>query len=115
LSIVHDADQRPMLGDVGEEGQRRQPEQESVWHNAYMKAEHSFECFALRLRQPFEVIEHWQADLMKAAIGEFRLRFDAAGLGDIPVLTQAVRQIPEERALADSCLSSEHDDPAPTS
>ena len=69
LRVVDDADERLLLGDLGEQRQRGEPDQEPVRRRAGAQAEHRRERVALRGGQPVEVIQHRGAELMQAAVG----------------------------------------------
>ena len=77
LRVVDDADQRLLLGDLGQQRQRGEPDQEPVGRRAGAPAEHGRERVALRGGEPVEVIEHRGAELVEAAVGQLDLRLDA--------------------------------------
>ena len=58
LRVVDDADQRLLLGDLGEQRQRGEPHQEPVGRRTGAQSEHRRERLALRGGQPVEVIQH---------------------------------------------------------
>ena len=99
LRVVDDADERLLLGDLGEQRQRGEPDQEPVGRRAGAPAEHRRERVALGDGQPVELIQHRSAELMEAAVGELHLRLDADGPGDAPA-GDTVGQVAEQRALA---------------
>ena len=113
LRVVDDADQRLLLGDLGEQRQRGQPDQEPVGRRTAAPAEHRRERVALRDGQPVEVIEHGRAELMEAAVGQLHLRLDADGRREVPV-GDLVGQVAQQRALADARLTAQDGDSAPT-
>ena len=104
LRVVDDADERLLLGDLGEQRQRGEPDQEPVRARAGAQAEHRRERVALRGGQPVEVIEHRRAELMEAAVGQLHLRLDADGRRDAPA-GDTVGQVVQQRALADARLA----------
>ncbi len=73
-----------LLGDLGEQRQRRESHQEPIRRGTGALAEHRREGFPLRDGQPVEVIEHRSAELVEAAVGQLHLRFDADGRRDVP-------------------------------
>ena len=113
LRVVDDADERLLLGDLGEQRQRREPDQEAVGRGPGAQPEHRRERVALRDGQPVEVIQHRRAELVQAAVGELHLRLDADGLRDVPAV-DPIGHVAEQRALADARLAAQDDDPAPT-
>jgi hypothetical protein len=111
LRVIDDADQRLLLGDLGEQRQRGQPHQEPVGRGAGAAAEHRRECVALRSGQPAEMVQHRRAELVQAGIGQFHLRLHADRSRDVPA-DDPVRQVTEQRALAYARLAPQDDDPA---
>jgi hypothetical protein len=84
LRVVDDADERSLLGDLGEQRQHGEPHQEPVRPGTGLLAEHRGEGFPLWDRQPVKVIQHRSAELVEAAIGQLHLRLDADGRRDVP-------------------------------
>ena len=84
LRVVDDADERLLLGDLGEQRQRGQPDQEPVGRRAGAEPEHRGERIALRDGQAIESIQHRRAELMEPAVGQLHLRLDAHGRRDVP-------------------------------
>ena len=84
LRVVDDADERLLLGDLGEQRQRREPDQEAVGCRRRAQPEHRRERVALRAGQPLEVLQHRRAELVQPAVGELHLRLDADGARDVP-------------------------------
>ena len=113
LRVVDEADQRLLLGDLGEQRQRGEPDQEPVGRRAGAQPEHRRERFALRDGQPVEAVEHGRAELMEAAVGELHLRLDADGRRDVPAV-DPVGEVAEQRALAHARLSAQDDHSAAT-
>ena len=113
LRVVDDADQRLLLGDLGEQRQRGEPHQEPVGWRTGAPAEDCRERVALRHGQPVEVVEHVRAELMEAAVGELHLGLDPDGPRDVPA-GDPVGHVAQQRALAHARLSAQDDDSAPT-
>ena len=109
LRVVDDADERLLLGDLGEQRQRGEPHQEPVRRGTGALAEHRRERFPLRDGQPVEVIQHRSAELMQAAVGQLHLRLDADGPRDVPAGRPAPTDS-QQRALADARLTPQDDD-----
>ena len=112
LRVVDDTGQRLLLGDLGEQRQRGQPDQEPVGRSAGAAAEHRRERVALRDGQPVEVVQHGRAELVEAGVGQLHLRLDAGGSRDVPA-GQPVGQVVQQRALAHARLAPQDGDPAP--
>ena len=112
LRVVDDTGQRLLLGDLGEQRQRGQPDQEPVGRSVGAAAEHRRERVALRSGQPAEVVQHGRAELVEAGIGQFHLRLDAGGSRDVPA-GDPVGQVAQQRALAHARLAPQDGDPAP--
>src|SRR5918994_2033110 len=110
LRVVDDADERLLLGDLGEERERRERDQESVGRRPGASAEDRRERVVLRKGQALEMVEHGRAELMKAAVGELHLRLDTGGSRDAPA-GDAVTQIAQQGALAHTCFPSQYDRP----
>ena len=114
LRVVDDTDQRLLLGDLGEQRQRGQPDQEPVGRRAGAAAEYRRERVALRDGQPVEVIQHGRAELVQAGIGQLHLRLNADSSRDVPARDPA-GQVAQQRALAHARLAPQDGDPAPAS
>ena len=113
LRVVDDADQRLLLCDVGEQRQRRQPDQEPVWGRAVAQPEDRRQRGALGRRQPLEAIEHGRTELMQPVVGQLHLRLDAHRPGEAgPV--RVVGDVFQQRALADAGFAAQHHDSAAT-
>ena len=112
LRVVDDAGQRLLLGDLGEQRERGQPDQEPVGRGAGAAAEHRRERVALRGGQPAKVVQHGRAELVQAGIGQLHLRLNASGSRDVPAGDPA-GQVAQQRALAHARLAPQDGDPAP--
>ena len=115
LGIVNDADQRLLLGDVGEQRQHRQTDQEAIRRRRPApESEHRLEGRALTDREPLHVFEQRAAQLMEPAEGQLHLAFDTHGLGHVTVVDPAGRVV-QQGALADASLTAQHQHPAAAS
>jgi hypothetical protein len=110
LHIVDDADQRPLLSDLGEQRQGGEPEEKPVRWRPGAQSERGRERVALRDGQPLEVIEHRRAELMEAAEGELHLRLHSGSRCDAPAVDLGGR-VREQRALADARVTAQDHDP----
>ena len=79
LLVIHQADQRLLLGHLGEQAQDRQPDQEAIWRRPGADAERRPQRIALRTRQALETIKHRCQQLMQPGEGELHLRLDTGG------------------------------------
>jgi hypothetical protein len=84
LRVVDDAGQRLLLGGLGEQRERGQPDQEPVGRSAGAAAEHRGERVALRDGQPAKMVQHGRTELVEAGIGQLHLRLDASSSRDVP-------------------------------
>ena len=114
LRVVDDADERLLLGDLGEQRQRGEPDQEPVRRGPGAPAEHRRERFAAAGRAAGRGESSiGRAELMQAAVGQLHLRLDADGPRDVPA-GDPLGQIAQQRALADARLAPQDGDSAPT-
>ena len=111
LGVVDDAQQRPLLGDLGEQAQRREADEEPVRRVARALAEHDLERLALRSRKLRQPIEHRHAQLVQAGEGELHLRLDACRAQD-GHRRCGRDQVLQQRGLADSGFTAQHQRPA---
>jgi len=70
LRIVHQADQRPLLGDLGEQAERAHRDQEAVVAVGRGEPEGALQGGRLGARKPLDVVEHGPDDLVQG--GEHR-------------------------------------------
>ena len=98
LRVVDDADERLLLGDLGEQRQRGQPDQEPVGRSPRAQSEHRGERIALRIGQAIDSIHHRRAELMEPAVGQLHLGLDADSPGDVPA-RHSVGYVVEQSAL----------------
>jgi hypothetical protein len=113
VHVVDDAQERLLLGDLREQGQRGESDEEPIRGGALTRSEDRREGVALRHGESLDVPEHRAAQLMQAAVGELHLRLDAGGTGHVPPLSPG-HDVLEEGGLADARLATEHDGPAAT-
>ena len=114
LRVVDDTGQRLLLGDLGDQRERGQPDQEPAGHRAGAAAEHRRERVPLRGGQPVQVVQHGRAELVQASVDQLHLRLDADGPCDVPA-SDLAGQVVQQRALAHARLAPQHGDPAPAS
>ena len=80
--IVDEAQQRPRLGDVGQQGERGQADQEAVGRGAGREPERDPQRVALRRREPVEPIEQRHAELVQPGERQLHLGLHAGDLDD---------------------------------
>jgi hypothetical protein len=76
LLIVDQAEQRVLLGHVGQKAQHRQPDQEPIWRRPGTHAERGPQRLALWSREPLEAVQHRPQQLVQPGEGELHLRLD---------------------------------------
>jgi hypothetical protein len=76
LRVVDQAQQRRVLGDLGQQVQGGQPHQEPVGCGALALSERHVQCVSLRLRKRSRAVQQRRAQLVQA--GERELRLDSA-------------------------------------
>ena len=108
MGVVNNADQRLLLGDLGEQTQDGQADEESIRRIAGPQTERCAERLVLRRRQPVEPIKERRAYLMQPGERQFHLGLDACG----PRHTAAggtSEEVIEEGGLARTGFTVEHD------
>ena len=113
LRVVHDADQRPLLRDVGQQAQDRQADEEPIRRVAVAQTERGAERVALRAGKALEAIQERRAQLLQPRERELHLRLDPGRPGDAAP-GRVLHQILQQRALADPGLAAQHQRPART-
>ena len=103
LGVVDHADERSLLGDVGEQAQHRQPDEEAIRRIAGAQPERRAQRIALRAGERVEPPEQRRAQLMQAREGDLHLRLDAAGAHD-PAPRRALCDVAQKGRLADAGL-----------
>ena len=77
MRIVDNAQQRSLVGDLGKERQRREPDEEPIGRFAQAQPESRGEGVALRVRQIGQTVQHGRAELMQACERKLHLGLDA--------------------------------------
>ncbi len=106
LRVVDDAQERLLLGGVGQEAQDRQAHEEALRWRSGAQAERRAQGVALRARQHRETVEQGRAQRVQPGEGELHLGLDARRPGD-PASICGGRQVPQEGGLADARLAAE--------
>ena len=105
--------ERLLLGDLGEQRQRGQPDQEPVGCGPALRPNTVASASRCGTGSRSRSIEHRRAELMQPAVGELHLGLDADRPRDVPA-GDAVGQVAQQGALADARLAPQDDDAAPT-
>jgi hypothetical protein len=108
LRVVHQADQRPLLGHLREQAQRAHTDQEAVGALGGGEPEGAPERGRLGSGKPLDMVEHGPDELMQGREGQLRLRLDAGAPQHPHVLRGAVGGIGEQRRLAHTDLAANH-------
>jgi hypothetical protein len=113
LLVIDQADQRLLLGHVGEQAQNRQPEEKTIWRRPVTNAERSPQRIALRHRQTFQVIQHRRQQLMQPGKRKLHLRLNTCGAHH-PAARRLVDQVVQQGRLAHARLAAQYQCPALT-
>src|SRR6266508_1986837 len=109
LRIVHQADQRPLLGDLREQAQRAHTDQEAVVAVGRGEPEGASKGGRLGAWKPLDMVEHGPGELVKAGEGQLRLRLDAEPPQHAQLPRGTVGGVGEQRRLADTDLAANHE------
>ena len=110
LLVVHQADQRMLLGDLGQQAQDGQPDQEAVRRRPGTEAERGPQRSALRSRETLEATQHRRAQLVQPGERELHLRLDPGGARH-PAARGVLDQVVQQRRLAHARLAAHHQRP----
>ena len=111
LRVVHDADEGSVFGDVGEQTQDRQADEEPIWRIAVAQAERGAKRIALRAGKALGAIQERRTQLLQTRVRELHLRLDS-GRPDHAAPRRVLRQILQQRTLANPGLPAQHQRPA---
>jgi hypothetical protein len=106
LRVVDDADERLLLGGVGEQAQDGQADQKAIRRGTGAHAERGVQRVALGDWQEPETAKHRCAQRVQAGECELHLGLDPRYPGD-PASLRDARQIPQQDGLTDSRLAAE--------
>jgi hypothetical protein len=82
LPVIHQADQRLLLGHSRQQGQDRQADEEAIRSRTRADPEGRQQCIALRDREALDPVQHRRQQLMQSGEGKLHLRLDTHGTGD---------------------------------
>ena len=111
LLVIHHADQRLLLGHLGEQAKGREGDEETIGRGPGTDAERRMQGIALREREALEAIQHRRQQLMQPGEGELHLRLDAGGTHHATT-RRVVDRVVQERRLAHPRLAAQHQCPA---
>ncbi len=106
LSVVHDADQRLLLGHLGQQAEHRQPHQETVRRAPRTQTERDGQRITLRTGKATEMPHHRHAQLVQPGERQLHLRLDASSPRDL-TSCRAPHQVLHQRGLADPRLAAQ--------
>jgi len=107
LGVVHDAEQRPLLGRLGQQPEDRQADQEPIRRRAGRESERDAERLALRLGQAVQKVQEGRAKLLSRGERDLHLCLDADRPGEAK-RASGLRRILEQGGLADARFAVEH-------
>jgi 2-methylisocitrate lyase-like PEP mutase family enzyme len=113
MSVLHETEQRALLGRGRQQAEHGESDQEPVRNVTRCEAQGDVQRVLLGLRERDELVEHRRTELMDPGERELHLRLDS---GD-PRHTESrglPGEVPEQRRLSDACLASHDQDGAIT-
>jgi hypothetical protein len=113
MGVVDDAHERIVLRDVGEQPEHGHADEEPVRGIAGVQAERRGERTRLWPRQVIEPVEHGTAQLVQARKRQLHLGLDAR-CADDATSDRPLRQVVEERGLADAGLPAQDEHLTPS-
>ena len=111
LRVVDEAEQRLLLRDLREEGERPESYKEAIGRVPGREAERDAQSTLLGLRKTIELAEHRRAELMEASKWELHLGLDPGDLRD-PESGGPVSDIPQQRRFSDARFAPDDQDGA---
>ena len=113
LRVIDNAQQRLFLGRVRQQAQDGEANQEPIGRGPAAQPEGRAECVALQARNGVEPIQRRLAQLMQRRERQFLLRVGTGRSHDATSCC-VLHEVFQQRALADSCLTTQHQCPART-
>ena len=106
MSVLHETQQRLLLGRGGQQAEHCEPDQQPVGDVTGCEAQGHIQRVPLRLRERVELVEHRRAELMDPGERQLHLRLHARDLShtESRCLTSGVT---EQRRLSDARLASD--------
>jgi hypothetical protein len=115
LGVLDDAEQRVVLGDGGQQAERRERDEEAVGRAPRRHPERDPQGFRLRRGERADPVEHRRAQLMDPGERELHLRLHARDLRE-PEARDLTGGVLHQRRLADARFAADDEDgalPAP--
>jgi hypothetical protein len=106
VSVLHDTEQRPLLGRGRHQSEHGESDQEPVRHLTGREAQGDIQRVLLRLRERVELVEQRRAELMDPGERQLHLRLHARDLRDAES-RRMTSGVPEQRRLSDARLASD--------
>ena len=106
LGVLHETEQRPLLGRGGQQAEHGESDQEPVRDVTGCEAQGDVQRVLLRLRQRVELVEQRRAELMDPGERQLHLRLHARDLRHTESRGMT-RGVPEQRRLSDARLASD--------
>ena len=107
LRIVHQADQRLLLGGIAQETQHGQADQETIRCLAGLQAERRGQRVALRRGQRLEPVQQRRTQLVQPRIRKLHLGLDADRV-EYPAARRPLGHVLQQRRLAHTRLAAHH-------
>jgi hypothetical protein len=113
MSVVHETEQRPLLGFGGQQPEYGQPDQEPLRDLPGREAQRDTQTVLLRLRKRVKPGEHRRTELMDPGVGQLHLGLHTCDVLDMEAsrLTSGVLQ---QRRFADTSFAPDDEDGALT-
>ena len=105
MGVVHDADDRLLLRDVGEQAQDREADEEPIRRVAGAQTERSAKRITLRAGKALQTFHERGAQLLQTGKRELHLRLDTGRPGNAAP-GRLLHQMLQQRALADPGLAA---------
>ena len=113
MSVLHETEQRPLLGCGRQQAEHGESDQEPVRDVTRREAQGDIQRVLLGLRQRVELVEQRRAELMDPGEGQLHLRLHARDLRHTEP-RGPTNDVPQQGRLSDACLASYGQDGALT-
>ena len=113
LSVLHHAEQRPLLRGGGQQAEHGQSDEETVRDVTGCEAQRHIQRVALRLREGVGPVENRRAELMDPCERQLHLRFSARDMHHAES-RRPIGGVAEQRRLSDAGLASNDEEGALT-
>ena len=113
LRVVDHAQQRLLLGSIGEEAESREPNEKRARRRPGAQTESDTKRVTLRISQTLAELEKRRTELLQRRVVELHLPLDARSANDAKVLAR-LDSVFEQRGLTDARVSVDHENTAVT-